>query len=49
MINFELRNIFPENLMQATIQQGQTYYTFESTQSIIKSNSSQADLGKFFK
>lgn len=26
-----IRNIFPENLIQATIQQGQTYYTYESS------------------
>lgn len=32
--------MFPENLIQATIQQGQTYYTYESSNSIIVSNSS---------
>lgn len=39
-INFEYRNLFPENLIQATIQQGQTYYTYEKSNSIVKSNSS---------
>jgi hypothetical protein len=32
-----IRNIFPENLFQAAIQQGQTYYTYED-QPIIKLN-----------
>lgn len=30
-----IRNIFPENLIQASIQQGQTHYIYE-TESIIK-------------
>lgn len=34
-----IRNIFPENLMQATIQQGSTYYVYEKEQ-IIKPNES---------
>lgn len=26
-----IRNIFPENIVQATIQQGQSFYTYEDT------------------
>jgi Na+/H+-dicarboxylate symporter len=37
-----IRNIFPENLFQAAIQQGQTYYTYED-QTIIKSHRNITD------
>jgi Na+/H+-dicarboxylate symporter len=30
-----IRNLFPENIVQATIQQGHTYYTYD-VESIIK-------------
>lgn len=38
-----IRNLFPENLIQATIQQGQTYYTYESSK-LVKTNDSSGDM-----
>lgn len=36
-----IRNIFPENLVQATIQQGYTYYVYETEPSIRPINSTE--------
>ena len=38
-----IRNIFPENLVQATIQQGYTHYVYESESIIRPINSSSAE------
>jgi hypothetical protein len=41
------RNIFPENLIQATIQQGQTYYTYESSKLVKVENLSSISSKKY--